>query len=350
VSESLNRSIEPQRTQRTWSVGKCGVRRIAVICLVLLLLAGCSASRPTLGRWEGPAHPAGVTTSAWSWVERPGRTIHTDNYDIHTTIDDPETVNYLAQIMQGAYAMYRQAAPEVVPSSKPMECFIFQMRSEWEQYTMRFAGPDANVYIQIRNGGYTQKDRYVSFYNGRLSTYSVASHEGWHQFAGRNFTGRLPPFLEEGMACRFETINWENDLPRWNLSVNSERLLQLRQAIEHGNVVPLEKLCTMHAGDVVGESSDKIDAFYAQSWAFARFLWEGENARFRPALQRWIAETANGTVLDPTGSHRVSSAPWRREGVGAMIEHYLGTNLAEVSRLYQVWLKHVAYEESNLHW
>lgn len=327
-----------------------------VQCLGLLLLplvAGCAAtgqSSGSLGRWEGPAEPARVTTAPWTWVEQPARVLRTANYSIYTTIDDPEVLDYLSQIMQGALAMYQQIAPDVKPGPRSMDCYIFHWRSEWEQYTMRFGGPDAKVFLQIRNGGYTLGDRYVAYYYGRLNTYSVAAHEGWHQFAGRNFKGRLPPFLEEGIACMFETIQWDDKLPRWNLSVNRDRVQQLRKAIERNSLIPLDKVCGMHAGDVVGEGAEKIDAFYAQAWAFARFLYESDNGRFRPALRKWIAETADGTVYDPTGAHRRAMAPWRPAAVRPMIEHYLGMNMPEVSRLYDAWLKRVAYEEFNSHW
>ncbi len=330
-------------------------RSPAWLCLLPLLglVAGCATGGVTsgsLGKWEGPGEPAKVSTEPWSWVEEPGRVLKTANYNIHTTIEDPEVLDYLAQIMQGAMAMYRQVAPDVKLSERPLDCYIFHWRSEWEQYTMRFAGQDASVFLQIRNGGYTLRDRYVAYYYGRLGTYSVAAHEGWHQFAGRHFKGRLPPFLEEGIACMFESVEWSGKLPRWNLSVNRERVQQLRKAMERNALLPLDKVCAMHAGDVVGEGAEKIDAFYAQAWAFARFLYEADGGRYRPALRKWIAETADGTVYDPTGSHKRTLAPWRPAAVRPMVEHYLGMNMAEITGLYNAWLKHVAYDEFNMHW
>ena len=70
--------------------------------------------------------------------------------------------------------------------------------------TARHTGMDAAIYLQITRGGYTIGDWFVSYYVGENATYSVASHEGWHQYVARNFRGRLPPFLEEGTASSDE--------------------------------------------------------------------------------------------------------------------------------------------------
>lgn len=314
-----------------------------------LLVAGCS-SVPSLGHWEGPAAPVGATAQSWNFGDEKGTVLESQNYRVYTTIQDEEVRDLLPQVMEGAMAMYRRVAPETPTSQRPLECYMFRWRSEWDAYTQRYAGNDAKIYLQIRSGGYTVQDRYVAYYIGKQGTISVAAHEGWHQFAGRFFKGRLPPFLEEGLACMFETISWQDRLPRWNLSVNAPRAQTLRKAIEAKQLWPLEQICAMHAGDIVGDTGDRIDAFYAQAWAFARFLWEAEDGKYRPALQKWLAETAAGTVYDPTRSHTRASAPWNRQAVKPIIEHYLGMDLKEVDQAYQAFLKKIAYEELQAQW
>ncbi|HEX2970855.1 MAG TPA: hypothetical protein VHP11_00890 [Tepidisphaeraceae bacterium] len=309
-----------------------------------LLMAGCS-SEPPLGRWEGPTALAGATAQSWNFSDEKGTVLESKNYRIYTTIQDEEVRDLLPQVMEGAMAMYRQVATEAPQSERPLECYMFRWRSEWDAYTQRYGGNDAKVYLQIRSGGYTVQDRYVAYYIGRQGTFSVAAHEGWHQFAGRYFKGRLPPFLEEGLACMFETISWRDQLPRWNLSVNAPRAQTLRKAIESKQLWPLEQLCSMHAGDIVGDTGDRIDAFYAQAWAFARFLWEAENGKYRPAMQKWLAETSAGTVYDPTHSHNRASAPWNRRAVRPMMEHYLSMDLKGIDQAYQAFMRKIAYEE-----
>ena len=62
----------------------------------------------------------------------------------------------------------------------------------------------------------------MAYFIGDLGTYSVAAHEGLHQFLARHFKSRPPPFLEEGMACMFEDVKWDGDLPRWDLLVQPD--------------------------------------------------------------------------------------------------------------------------------
>jgi hypothetical protein len=173
----------------------------------------------------------------------------------------------------------------------------------------------------------------------------VAAHEGWHQFVARHFRGRLPPFLEEGLACMFEDVQWDNDLPRFNLSLNPERELSLRRAMDANELFPLGELITLHAGQIVGRPGIRIEAFYSQCWSFARYLWEGENCRFRPALQRLLADTAAGTIYDPTGSLRLPYLGWNPAGVQPMLEHYLGEDLPTLEDGYKQFMQKVAYDE-----
>lgn len=313
----------------------------------LILAPGCAAQE-SLSSWRGPQAPAALRVDDWTFGEQKAQVLRTPNYSIYTTIQDDEVKELLPQVMEGALQMYRQIAPDVALTDRPMDCFIFRWRSEWDRYTQRYAGSDAQVYLQIRSGGYTIQDRSVAYYIGRLATFSVAAHEGWHQYASRHFIGRLPPFLEEGLACMFETISWRDRLPRWNLAVNPTRALMLRHAVEANNLWPLEQLCAMHAGDIVGESNDRIDAFYAESWAFARFLWEGEGGKYRPALAKWIAETAAGTVYDPTRSHSRAAAPWNRRAVRPMLEHYLGEDVQTVDAAFRAYMKKIAQEDPGV--
>ena len=312
----------------------------------VVLITGCSAQTP-VGSWDGPAAAAPAASQQWDCGPEKGTVLQSQHYKIYTTIRDQEVVPLLPEVMEGALQKYRQVAAEVPISDKPLDCYMFRCRPEWDTYTQRYGGSDARVYLQIRSGGYTIRDRYVAYYIGRTGTFSVAAHEGWHQFLGRNFKGRMPPFLEEGLACMFETINWKGNLPRWNLSINPPRAANLRKAIEGKYTWPLRELCSMHAGDIVGDQPDKIDAFYAQAWAFARFMWEGEGGKYRPALQKWLAETAAGTVYDPSHSHNRVSAPWNRHAVIPMVEHYMGMDLIAIDQAYQAYIRKIAYEEGS---
>jgi hypothetical protein len=184
----------------------------------------------------------------------------------------------------------------------------------------------------------------VAYDLGDSQTFAVAAHEGWHQFVARNFRGRLPPFLEEGLACLFENIRWDNDLPRWNRQTNLTRLRGLRKALARGQLWPLEELIRTHAGLVVDQPSARIEAFYSQSWAFARFMCEYQDGRYFRRLQRMLADVAEGTVFDPTGTHHRAGGEWDSAGVKPMLEYYLGQRLPMIEEEFHQFIRQITLE------
>jgi hypothetical protein len=260
---------------------------------------------------------------------------------IHTTIDDPEVVDALGQVMEGAFAQYRRLAPDAPATDRPMDCYVFQYRNEWAAYTERHTGADAPIYLQINRGGYTLDDRYVAFFIGDIQTYSVAAHEGWHQYVARHFRHRPPPFLEEGLACLFEQVKWERNLPRWDLTSNANRLRGLRNAVESKTLVPLRQLVSMHAGQVVNQTSFQVEAFYAQNWAFARFLWDAEDGRYRPALRRMLADAAAGMLYRDGITRLPGSTEWDPTSAAPLLERYLEMPLPDIDRAYRTYIRRI---------
>jgi hypothetical protein len=323
----------------------------ALLSIALLLnAAGCASLDGSGGRWSGPTAPASVSVEPWTFSNSTGKQLKTPHYLIQTTIVDPDVLRRLPQVLEGAYAQYQAFGPAPQSSKGPMKCYVFSKRSEWVEFTARHTGADAAVYLQITRGGYTIGDWFVSYYVGDSATFSVAAHEGWHQYVARHFKGRLPPFLEEGTACMFENVRFPGDLPRWDLSTNGNRAIGLRNAIDGRALWPLDKLITMHAGDVVQLPGDKIEAFYAQNWAFARFMWEYNNGQYRGDFRKLLADTAAGTPYDPSGTmHRASNA-WSPSSVRPMLEHYLGKPLNQIDIEYQQFIRKIAYEQFGKQW
>lgn len=315
----------------------------------IVLLAGCETTPPAPDPQSVHLMSA-ASSDLWTYNGQSGWRLATPHYLIYTTIQKEDVRNRLPSIMEGALAQYRQLAPDLPLTSRPMECYVFEKRSEWDDFTRKTTGRDAPIFLLIRRGGYTLGDRYVAYYIGVQSTSSVTSHEGWHQFLARHFVGRLPPFLEEGLACTFESVSWAGDpaQPQWHTAINRVRVQELRNALENKQCCSLEKLITMHAGQVVNQPGEKVEAFYAQCWAFARFMRDGEDGRYRAGLERWIAETAAGTCYDPTHSHTRVGLPWNPSGVHLMLEHYMGMSLPEIQRAFDAYMLKIANQETAI--
>jgi hypothetical protein len=311
-------------------------------CLVGALLAGCASSKTSDPRWQGPSAAAAVGSENWIFSGRAARIVRTDHYAIHTTITDADFLQSLAQLMEGAYVEYRDLTPGVAASDRAMDCYVFAQRPEWAQFTAAHTGQDAAVYLQINRGGYTRLDWFVAYYIGDTGTFAVAAHEGWHQYVARHFKTRLPPFLEEGIATMFENIRWSGQLPRWDLGINPNRVQRLRRAVDDHKLFPLEQLICMHAGDVVGMKGGRIEAFYAQDWAFAVFLLHGDQGRHRAALKKLLTDTANGTAYLPGElPHSVLPDAWQPQSVKPLLERYLGEDLPSIDREYQAFIRSI---------
>ena len=270
------------------------------------------------------------------------RCLVTPHYRIYTDIDDPELLDQFAQLMEGAYGQYQMFAPGIPLSPQPLRCFIFAQRDVWAAFTAKNTGNDAAVYLRISRGAYTVDDWFVAFWIGDRGTCAVAAHEGWHQFVARNYAGRIAPAIEEGIACTFEDVEWDLRLPRWNFGAAPSRRRALRNALDARMNWPLGKLLQLHAGDIITLPRRQIDTFYAQTWALAMFLWEGDGGRYRRAFQQYMAEVAAGTAYRPAYLAHLAQRQWNPHMAGPQLEHYLGIPLAELERRYLDYCRDLA--------
>ena len=286
---------------------------------------------------------ASVRVEDWTYNGEPAKRVVTPHYVVYATVtNNDEFLESIGQLMEGALAEYRRLAPGVAESDRPMECYLFATRPQWAQFTKEKTGDDAAIYLQINRGGYTVRDWYVAYFLGDVGTFCVASHEGFHQYAARHFKTRVPPFLEEGLACLFEDVSWDGRLPRWDLSINYGRQAALRRAVEKKILLPLDELAAMHAGQIINKSPDQIAGFYAQCWAFARFLWEYNNGQYRPALQKILMDATDGTLFGGGASHSAGGVFWNPKSAKPLLEHYLGTDLDTINLRYQAYLVQLA--------
>ncbi len=299
------------------------ISRHAARVLVCLagVLTGCTNANRNV---EPPS--AIVHLGPWTFDGIDGTTVVTRHYVVYTTISDQHWLESFAHLMEGALAEYSTLATDVPVTQRPMECFVFASRWQWEQFTREKTGADATIYLHITRGGYTVRDWFVAFNIGEAGTFSVAAHEGFHQFAARHFKMRIPPFLEEGLACMFENVQWDRGMPSWNLQENPNRLSSLETAVAAGQAIPLSQLITLHAGQVVNGPRARISAFYGESWAFAEFLWAGEQQKYRVGLQRLLRDAAagklQGVVVRP-----MDAVFWNPASAKPLLERYLGTDL-----------------------
>jgi hypothetical protein len=310
-----------------------------VVVAVALLSIGCHS---TTAKWEGPNSAVSTSVKPWRTPSGTGRTIRTPHYLIHTTVEKSDFNGRIAQLMEGSLKQYSKLVPNIELSARPMECYIFAKRDQWEAFTRQATGPEAPIYLRVNRGGYTIDDWYACYFIGDAGTYDVAAHEGWHQFVGRHFREPIPPFLEEGIGTMFQNVHWDNDLPRWNWSLHPARVHRLRNVMERKMLIPLDELIRMHAGDVVKTGSEKIESFYSETWAFARFCCEGENGKYYDGLKKMLSDAAAGRLH---GIPEVRAGEWNPDLVKPLLEHYLRADLPTLDREFQAYMKSLAFEK-----
>jgi hypothetical protein len=306
---------------------------------LVFLLVGCAHTdrvRPTQLNESAPTE-----FEPWAVEGSPGYRVSLPHYVIYSTIADHQTLVRIGQVMEGALIAYRNLTPQVPPTNRPMESFLFQTRTQWAAYTRAHTGEDAAIYLRVNRGGYTVGDKFVAYWIGDVGTFSVAAHEGWHQYVARHLKGRLPPFLEEGTACLFEQVEWIDGLPRFDVTRNSPRLLSLRAAVDEGEMYPLAKLVRMHAGQVVGQRNSRIESFYAESWAFARFLNEADGGRYQPALHQMLLDASRGQLYADNTVEDAAGPLWDPASARPMLEHYLAMDLDQIEIAFSQFVHHL---------
>jgi hypothetical protein len=295
----------------------------AALASVGLALGCASESAPRWAKFvEVESHESGSEL----------RALRSDRFEVYTSIQDSKRRVELVTALEAAFSAYCDFTGYTPPRDAPrMECYVFQTGAEWVKFTLAETGEMAPVYLQTRRGGYTFGKLFASRDAGVQDTLTVASHEGLHLFIATHFTARPPPFLEEGLACCFESVRRSDHRITINVGENYARQRRLALAVQEKKLQPLRKLLAMHAGQVVGLNVLEVETFYSQAWAFVRFLMEGEGGKYKPALLRLIADAQAGRL----SSDELPDNP-------AMMERYLGTKLEALQPEYDRFVQSLA--------
>lgn len=294
--------------------------------LALCLCAGCATDASQ--RWssfeEVTSHEPGTEL----------RALRSEHYELFTSIPEPKRRVELVTALETAfdsYCRYLNVTPE--PRPQRMECYVFRTAAEWMKFTVSETGEMAPTYLQTRRGGYTFGKFFASHDAGAQDTLTVAAHEGLHLFITSHFKARPPPFVEEGIACCFESVRRGEKGISINVGENGSRNRRLALAVDEKKLQPLRKLLSMHAGEVIDLDVLQVETFYAQAWAFVRFLNEGEGGAYRPIFLKMIADAQAGRL----SSEDLSDNP-------AMMERYLGVSLDIIQPQYERFVVSLAHQ------
>jgi hypothetical protein len=293
--------------------------------------------------------PAVKTVTTWKNKYAPGITIYTNHYKIHTTLMEPLMLRQLPGFIEAAHSSYQRQLPNPIQTQTILTVYLFATRQQWEQFTMEFAAPHGQVYLQIKRGAYFLNGSCVAYFIGRDASFSVIAHEGWHQFTSRHFTYRLPSWLDEGIATQFETSKYASGKFDFYPDRNGGRLGSLRKTLIEGNMIPLEKLITLNPGQVVSDTN-AIIAFYGQSYALVRFLREDGYGKRLKRFHGMLAGALRGTWPLPEHLQKIASDRnipmtnrWNRYISPKLFDMYLEETPEELEAEYTAFCKKIVY-------
>ena len=265
------------------------VKRIGAVLLLAaaMLAAGCATatSRPV---------SSAARSESWTFAGSPGQCLQTEHYRVYTTSDNRMLLTRLPEFMEAAYGQYcaLTGLPATAADQKPMNVYLFATRNQWAVFTRQITGAQSDVFLQIQNGGYSFRGTGVYWDMGNVATYSVAAHEGMHQFLFARLRDGLPAWAEEGLATQMEGFEVTSDRVQFTPQRNNGRMNSLRGVILSGKWIDLNKLLSTDAGDYV--SGIGAPDYYAQLWALVLFL--RSDGRYRQGLERMVSDAAQGRL------------------------------------------------------
>ncbi|MFN9968705.1 MAG: DUF1570 domain-containing protein, partial [Phycisphaerae bacterium] len=235
-----------------------------------------------------------------------GLAITTRSYRLYTTTRDAALAARLPTLLEAALAQYRTLITPLPLPVERVETFVLANRAEWVRCVQMLWADRADAYMTIQRGGITANTKSVLFDLGPRDTLVLAAHEGWHQFTQATFKEQLPVWAEEGIATLMEGFRSEpGEHTRYTFMpwANLERFDRLRDAHGSGAIMDLPTLLASSPSRELS-GGDPL-TWYAQVWALSHWLMQPER---RPALERMVANAADGTLLQTVASTRGEAA------------------------------------------
>ena len=247
-------------------VNPSGQRKAWGFCLALLALA-CGAA---------PAKPAASTQPAAKL-----KTYQTRYYTIHTDLD-PEAVREAAARMTAMAEEYHRRTEGFAGTIR--QRLPFHLFSNAKDYYA--AGGRRGT-----AGAYNGKELMaVASRKDPDRVWQVVQHEAFHQFAHKVIRGRLPIWVNEGLAEYFGQGIWTGDNFVTGL-VPPERLKRLKAHIDAGRILPFLKMLPMSHKEWNSVLSGRN---YDQAWSMIHFLVHADRGRYRPALEAFVTDISRG--------------------------------------------------------
>ena len=309
--------------------------RSAVIPICTLVLAGCASTGSSRVQFE---------SSEWTDSGLRGRRMTTDHFEIYSTLRDQAFEEALPAYIETVYEYYTQTIRPMDDVGKPILIYIFGLRSEWAAFTQRRFPQRAPVFLRIRRGGYTEDGVSALFHPTRGGKLAILAHEGWHQYVSSRFSGPIPAWLNEGLACYHESFDCAGPKPRFTPTRNTFRIGTLREALQKNELLSLEEIVNTDAGRVLSERGTRVaQIYYAQAWALVTFLRHYASEDRQRAFRKMLDDIEDGSFGRKCSAARLLSVTSTNAGLGELaFRAYFDVAPAEITNDYREHLARTA--------
>ncbi len=233
------------------------------------------------------------------------------------------------------HKMLTQLLPrlEAAVGGRPMrrlEVFVFAKRENFDLYLER-AGYGASA-----ADGLTDPMRMVALVcaekRAPAVTQAVALHELVHLYQYAVGRAVFPSWYAEGFAETYGgqgTFSWKDDKLETGGMMSKFRLDALRKA----ELIPIEKLVVTDAMSLLRQDPDKAVLFYAQSWAFLRYLRTGAGKEVGEKLRLWEVQ-CRGAAMGA-----VRGARGRQGPAVNSFDSLFGDEIEDLETGFKAWLR-----------
>ncbi len=305
----------------------------------LLLPLGCSQSNNI---FTSSPEPVATTEADWTYGRTTGRKISSPNYVLYTTCTRDQFVRALPRFLESCFDEYQKLLPTSNPPSQPLDTYLFCSRSDWERFTKEFSPARFATYKRIRRGGYSERGITVSHYSSQRGTLSILAHEGLHQYLEVTGRSRIPAWINEGLACYFESFDFVDGVPQFDPRRNTLRSPFLREALVRDALIPLRDILETNAGAAVHGDTNHVRSYYAQEWSLVLFLLDDSapsnyRAGFRNLLNDLGSDDLRSRAEAVMNANRVSGQPQVSPGE-AVFRAYVTDDLDQFEADYRAFL------------
>jgi hypothetical protein len=145
----------------------------------------------------------------------------------------------------------------------------------------------------------------------------------------------MPDWFSEGLAETFGgqgTFAWDGEALATGGVMSDFRLAALRAEAE---LFPLDKMLAARAIDLWAESRERALLFYAQAWAFQRYLRTAAPEEQRGRFERWIEMCAGSAA----GGDSLRARDRNAAPASELFQKTFGSELGALESGFRAWLK-----------